>query len=147
MTSISDEVVQIATLSTQVGSLTDAVRMLNGSMLENTKRLERLAVLEAMHNNSNSAIERAFEAIEKLEKSDDTRAMENDREHKTYNRAIWTMVGFCFATSLFWTVFGVSAKNTMDELIKVTLSAKMHIQQDHVLTPQDVMTIQNQKSN
>lgn len=147
MPPISDEVVQIATLSTQVGSLTDAVRMLNSSMLENTKRLERLAVLEAMHSNSNNAIERAFEAIEKLEKSDDNRAMENDREHKTYNRAIWTMVGFCFATSLFWTVFGVSAKNTMDELIKVTIASKTHIQQDHVLTPQDVMTIQNQKSN
>lgn len=146
MPPISDEVAQIATLSTQVGSLTDAVRVLNSSMLENTKRLERLAVLEAMHNNSNNAIERAFEAIEKLEKSDDNRALENDREHKTYNRAIWTMVGFCFATSLFWTVFGVSAKNTMDELIKITLASKSHIQQDHVMTPQDVLTIQ-QKGN
>lgn len=137
---INDEMVQLATLSTQVGSLTDAVKTLNDSMLENTKRLERLAVLEALHTNSNDAIGRAFDAIEKLEKADEARGIANDQEHKTYNRAIWTMVGFCLATSMFWTVFGVSAKNTMDELIKVTLSAKVHIQQDHILNQQDVLS-------
>lgn len=135
-----EELVQIATLSTQVHSLTDAVRMLNSSMLENNKRLERLAVLEAMHTNSSSAIDRAFETIEKLEKADSQRAAENEREHKTYNRAIWTMLGFCLATSMFWTVFGVSAKSTMDELMKVTLAAKAHIQQDQVMSAQDVLT-------
>lgn len=136
----NDDVVQIATLSTQVGSLTEAVKTLNSSMQENNKRLERLAVLEAMHTHSSSAIERAFGAIAKLEKADEEREAENERDHKTYNRAIWTMVGFCFATSIFWTVFGVSVKNTMDDLVKTSFAAGLHIRRDQIMSPQDVQS-------
>ncbi len=53
------------------------------------------------------------------------------------------MLGFCLATSMFWTVFGVSAKSTMDELMKVMLAAKVHIQQDQVMSAQDVLTAKN----
>jgi CRISPR/Cas system-associated exonuclease Cas4 (RecB family) len=135
---MSEEVVQIATLKSEVKTLTEAVRELTQSMQRNNERLERLAVLEASHTNSNSAIQRAFEAIQKVENAEAARSAENEQAHKSYDKAIWSAVGFVAAVSVFWSVFGYQAKTTMDEMVKMNVLLQQHITQDKILTEADV---------
>lgn len=132
---------KIATLQSEVKTLTEAVRELTISMHKNNERLERLAVLEVSHNNSNHAIERAFEAIKTIEQSETDRHRANEQAHRMYDKAIWSTLGFCFAVTLFWTVFGVGAKNTMDEVVKSVAEMRVHISQDKVISDNDVFKI------
>ena len=139
---MSEEVVQIATLKSEVKTLTEAVRELTQSMHRNNERLERLAVLESSHNNSNRAIERAFEALKALEVTADVRHSENDREHKAYDKVIWLSLGFVAAVSIFWTVFGYKVSGTLDDVLKMSAQLQGHIQQDRVMTDSDVVRAQ-----
>lgn len=141
MTTETDDIAQIATLQTEVKSLTEAVRALTASMQKNNERLERLAVLEALHTNSNHAIERAFQAIEKLEELGALRIAENEKAHKNYDRTIWVMTGFCLAVSIFWTVFGIRVSNTLEETMKSNTELKLHLGQDKIMSEIDVFKI------
>jgi len=132
---------KIATLQSEVKTLTEAVRELTLSMQKNNERLERLAVLEVSHNNSNSAISRAFEALKAHEVSADARHTENERAHRSYDKAIWSAVGFTAAVTVFWTIFGVGAKNTIDDVVKSVAEMRVHVNQDKILTENDVLKI------
>ena len=141
MTTETDDIAQIATIQTEVKSLTEAVRALTASMQKNNERLERLAVLEALHTNSNHAIERAFQAIEKIEELGALRIAENEKAHKNYDRTIWVMTGFCLAVSIFWTVFGIRVSNTLEETMKSNTELKLHLGQDKIMSEIDVFQI------
>lgn len=138
---MSEEVVQIATLKSEVKTLTEAVRELTLSMQKNNERLERLAVLEVSHNNSNHAIERAFEAIQKVERAESERAEANSGEHKAYDKVIWLSFGFITAVSIFWTVFGYKVSGTLDDVLKTSAQMQLHIQQDKVMSESDVIKL------
>lgn len=132
---------KIATLQSEVKTLTEAVRELTISMQKNNERLERLAVLEVSHNNSNHAIERAFESIKAVERGEAERHRANEQAHKMYDKAIWSTLGFCLAVTIFWSVFGVGAKNTMDEVVKSVAEMRVHISQDKITSENDVFKI------
>lgn len=132
---------KIATLQSEVKTLTEAVRELTISMQKNNERLERLAVLEVSHNNSNNAIGRAFEALKAHEVSADVRHAANEAAHKAYDKAIWSAVGFTAAVTVFWTIFGVGAKNTIDDVVKAVAEMRAHISQDKVMTENDVFRV------
>lgn len=144
---MTEEVVQIATLKSEVKTLTEAVRELTLSMQKNNERLERLAVLEVSHNNSNHAIERAFEAIQKVEKGEQDRAAINERAHKSYDKVIWLALGFVTAVSIFWTVFGYKVSGTLDEVLRMSAQLQSHLQQDKVMTDSDVMRLYKNGNN
>lgn len=135
---------KIATLQSEVKTLTEAVRELTLSMQKNNERLERLAILEVSHNNSNSAIERAFEAIKEVEQSELERHVQNGKDHKAYDKAIWSSLGFCLAVTVFWTIFGISARNTMDEVVKTSTEMRFHLLQDKVISDADVIRVVQQ---
>lgn len=136
---MSEEVIQIATLKSEVKTLTEAVRELTLSMQKNNERLERLAVLEVSHSNSDKAIGRAFEALKAHESMAEAAHAANQREHKTYDKVIWLSLGFVTAVSIFWTVFGYKVSGTLDDVLKMSAQLQSHIQQDKVMSDSDVM--------
>lgn len=138
---MNEEVIHIATLQSEVKTLTEAVRELTVSMRKNSERLERVAVLEVSHNNSNHAIERAFEAIHTMEESAKQDRANNEKSHKAYDKVIWGSMGFVTAVSIFWAVFGYTINSTLTDTNKLHGMIQMHIIQDKVLTDQDVISV------
>lgn len=122
----------IATLEVKIENLTSSISQLNRSVEQNNEKLERLAVLEASHNNSSKAIERAFVAIAKIESVVEAHASNNEAAHEGYNRWIWMAVGFCSAVSILWTVVGYRMNSMIDEQLKATVEMKMHIHDDKI---------------
>jgi len=138
---MNEEIIHIATLQSEVKTLTGAVRELTISMQKNNERLERVAVLEVSHNNSNHAIERAFEAIGRMEENANADRAVNEKAHKSYDKAIWGAMGFVTAISIFWAVFGYTINNTLTDTNKLHSLIQMHVIQDKVMTEQDVLTV------
>jgi hypothetical protein len=129
----------IATLEVQIENLTFSISQLNRSVEKNNEKLERLAVLEVSHNNSNAAIERAFTAISKVEASLVAHISSNEREHSGYNKWIWMAVGFCTAVTLLWTVVGYRMNNMIDDMVKSSADMRMHIHDDKVKDHNDLL--------
>lgn len=138
---MSDEAA-IATLETKLENLTFSISALTSSVERNNEKLERLAVLEVAHNNSDKAIERAFIAITKVEKSVDDLIKVNADDHGTYNKWIWVVTGFCVAISIMWTVVGYRMNSLIDDQIKSVVEMRMHISEDKIKTPLDVKGVQ-----
>jgi len=136
---------KIATLQSEVKTLTEAVRELTVSMQKNNERLERLAVLEVSHRNSDQAIGRAFEALKAHEIEAERMHAANEAAHKSYDKAIWSALGFSAAVTVFWTIFGVGAKNTIEDVAKTVAEMKVHVVQDKVLTENDVYKIHREQ--
>ena len=137
---MSDEAA-IATLETKLENLTFSISALTSSVERNNEKLERLAVLEVAQNNSDKAIERAFIAITKVEKSVDDLIKVNADDHGTYNKWIWVVTGFCVAISIMWTVVGYRMNSLIDDQIKSVVEMRMHISEDKIKTPLDVKSI------
>jgi uncharacterized protein YoxC len=129
---------KIATLQSEVKTLTEAVRELTTSMQRNNERLERLAVLEVSHRNSDHAIGRAFEALKAHEATAENRFLVNEKEHKSYDKAIWSSAGFTAAVIVFWTIFGIGMKSTIDDVVKTVAEMRAHVVQDKVMSDNDL---------
>lgn len=135
---MSDETA-ITALEVRLENLTASISALTQSVEKNNEKLERLAILEVSHNNSNSAIARAFGEITSLEKHFNERLEMNDEAHQGYNKWIWLAVGFCSAISIVWTVVGYRMNAMIDEQIKSSAEMRMHIHDDEIKKPADVL--------
>lgn len=129
----------IATLEVKIENLTSSISQLNRSVEQNNEKLERLAVLEVSHNNSNAAIERAFAAISKVESSLVAHVRANEIEHNGYNKWVWMAVGFCVAVSLLWTVVGYRMNTVIDDIVKASADMRMHIHEDKIKDSSDLL--------
>lgn len=129
----------IVTLEVKLENLTNSISQLNRSVEQNNEKLERLAVLEVSHNNSNAAIERAFAAISKVESSLVAHVAANEREHTGYNKWIWMAVGFCTAVTLLWTIVGYRMNGVIDDIVKASADMRMHIHDDKIKDSSDLL--------
>lgn len=136
----------IATLEVKIENLTLGIATLNRSVEQNNEKLERLAVLEVSHNNSNAAIERAFAAVTKVEAGLLAHITDNERAHHVYDKWIWVAVGFCAAVSILWTLVGYRMNAMIDEQVRAVQQMQVHILEDKVRTPEDVSRIHAERS-
>lgn len=133
----------IATLEVKIENLTSSISRLNRSIEQNNEKLERLAVLEVSHSNSNAAIERAFSAISKVETTMMAHIAENEKEHSGYNKWIWTAVGFCSAITMMWTVVGYRLVAVIDDQSKTTSEMTLHLREDKIKDSGDLLKFHN----
>lgn len=127
-----------ATLVASVDALSENVKRLTATVDENNKQLARLSVLEAQHNNQNASIERAFDSIKTIRQQFDSECEENEKEHKRYDRYVWTCIGFGAAISLLWSILGVRMMNAIDSAQGSIAQMELHMKQDHIVSEQDV---------
>lgn len=127
-----------ATLVASVDTLSENVKRLTATVDENNKQLARLSVLEAQHNNQTASIERAFDSIKSVRADVDDAAERNEADHKRYDRYVWTCIGFGAAVSLLWSVLGYRMMDSIDEANAAISRMQLHMQQDKVISEQDV---------
>lgn len=127
-----------ATLEFAINTLSSEVKRLTATVEKNNEKLERLSVLEQSHESANAAIERAFDAIKKLEKESEESVESNTLEHKTYDKYIWMSVGFATAISIIWSVVGYRMNSMIDKTVESVIRMEQHIVMDKVMTDSDV---------
>lgn len=127
-----------ATLEFAINTLSSEVKRLTATVEKNNEKLERLSVLEQSHESANDAIERAFDAIKKLEKESEESVESNTLEHKTYDKYIWMSVGFATAISIIWSVVGYRMNSMIDKTVESVIRMEQHIVMDKVMTDSDV---------
>lgn len=125
-------------LRSEIRSLSENVVRLTSVVDENTKQLNRLAVLENNHAHHSEAIGRAFDNMETMQTEIKENFAENAKEHSTYFKYVWMAVGFCVALTFMWTLFGYRINYQLDEHMKVISEMRAHILTDKVLTERDV---------
>lgn len=135
---MSDEAA-IATLETKIESLTASISALTQSVEKNNEKLERLAVLEVAHNNTDKALDRAFSAIKAAETALSDHIEKNAIQHEGYSKWIWVAVGFCSAISVMWTVVGYRMNAMIDDQVRAVAEMRMHIHDDKIKDPADVV--------
>lgn len=133
----------IATLEVKIENLTNSISQLNRSVEQNNEKLERLAVLEVSHNNSNAAIERAFTAISKVESTMVAHIEENEKQHSGYNKWIWIAVGFCSAITMMWTVVGYRLVAVIDDQSRTNAEMTLHLREDKIKDSGDLLKFHN----
>lgn len=127
-----------ATLEFAINSLSSEVKRLTATVEKNNEKLERLSVLEQSHESANSAIQRAFDEIKKLEKESEDAAETNTSEHKTYDKYIWMSVGFATAISIIWSVVGYRMNSMIDKTVESVIRIEQHIANDKMMNEHDV---------
>jgi hypothetical protein len=123
---MSDDIT-VTTLQIKMEALTSSISALTRSVEANNEKLERLALLEVAHNNSNDAIKRAFEAIEAIRAEAKVDRKENSTEHYTYNKWMWIAIGFTSAVSVAWSVVGYRINAMLDDQSKTVVEMKNHL--------------------
>lgn len=141
MTTPSSDSPNLATFEYKLESLNTAISALTASVEKNNEKLERLAVLEVSHRNSDEAIDRAFTAIREVKDSVISLAASNTTEHKTYDKWLYIAIGFCVAVSTMWTLVGYRVNTLIDEQVKVTAEMKLHIHDDKIKSLEDVQRV------
>lgn len=126
--------VEIATLETKLENLTNSIAALTATVKENNEKLERLAVLEVAHNNSSKD-------ITDLKKELRSHIERDDQDHKTYDKWIWIVTGFCAAISILWTVVGYRMNAMIDEQVSAAAEMKLHIREDKIKDISDLQKI------
>lgn len=132
--------------------LADQVSKLTATVERNNEKLERIAVFEVSLSSTNAAIERAFGAIgktrEELESSRneiservDVLETQTMQKHSTYDKYMWTCVGFATAVSLVWSAFGYRLNTMLDNVGDRMARFDLHVAQDKILTSDDVRQV------
>ena len=128
----------VSTLQAEIKALSENVSRLNASVEKNNEKLERIGILEVSHNHQDKAIERAFLAIQTIERVVEAHLDSNNKEHATYNKWIYMAAGFCAAMSILWTVVGYRMNAMIDEQISAVQEMKYHVRTDEVTKHTDV---------
>lgn len=136
---MSAETNTISTLQAEIKALSENVSRLNASIEKNSEKLERIGILEVSHSHQDKAIERAFLAIQTIERVVEAHLDSNNREHAIYNKWIYMAAGFCFAMSILWTVVGYRMNSMIDDQIAAVQEMKYHVRTDEITKHQDVI--------
>ena len=128
-------------LESAINSLMQEVKRLTITVERNNEKLERLSALESSHNNTSSALDRAFKAISKLEDEVVEQVEANSKEHRSYDRYVWMCIGFATAVSLGWSVMGYRMNAMIDKTVESVIRMEQHIQQDKVMSEHDVRAV------
>lgn len=129
----------VSTLQAEIKALSENVSRLNASVEKNNEKLERIGILEVSHNHQDKAIERAFLAIQTIERVVEAHLESNNKEHAQYNKWIYMAAGFCFAMSVLWTVVGYRMNAMIDEQISAVQEMKYHVRADEITKHTDVI--------
>jgi anti-sigma-K factor RskA len=135
-----------ATLEFAINTLSSEVKRLTATVEKNNEKLERLSVLEQSHESANAAIQRAFEAIKKLEKESEDASEANTSEHKTYDKYIWMSVGFATAISIIWSVVGYRMNSMIDKTVESVIRIEQHMANDKMMSEHDVRSVLESRS-
>lgn len=133
--------VPLGELRVEIRTLSDNVAKLTAVVDENTRQLNRLAVLETNHNHQGEALGRAFKDVEALQKEFYDHVKSNDNEHKGYSKYVWITTGFCLAVSVLWTVVGYRINAQVDEMMKTMAEVRVHLVSDKINTEEDVRKV------
>ena len=133
--------VPLGELRVEIRTLSDNVAKLTAVVDENTRQLNRLAVLETNHNHQGEALGRAFKDVEALQKEFCEHVKNNETEHKGYSKYVWITTGFCIAVSVLWTVVGYRINAQVDEMMKVMSESRVHSASDKINTEEDVRKV------
>lgn len=125
-------------LRSEIKSLSENVIRLTSVVDENTKQLNRLAVLENNHAHHSEAIGRAFSSMEVMQSEIKENFDSNAKEHSVYFKYVWMAVGFCVALTFMWTLFGYRINFQLDEHMKIISEMRAHILTDKVMNERDV---------
>lgn len=125
-------------LRSEIKALSENVVRLTSVVDENTKQLNKLAVLENNHAHHSQALARAFSNIETMETEIKDNFNTNAKEHSVYFKYVWMAVGFCTALTCMWTLFGYRINAQMDEQMKIIAEMRIHMVTDKVVNERDV---------
>ena len=128
-------------LRSEIRSLSENVIRLTSVVDENTKQLNRLAVLEHNPAPHSEAIGRAFTSMETMQTEIRENFDSNAREHSVYFKYVWMAVGFCVALTCMWTLFGYRINAQLDEHMRMIGDMRAHILMDKILTERDVREV------
>lgn len=143
---------EVAALSHQIKTLSVSVERLINANERLITQFERVGILEEKHTHHDASIGRAFKELGKLRDDfilheKDTRAWAegllatNEKDHKFFNKALWIAVGFCTATTVFWSVFGYHIERVVDEQARAIGEARMHVYEDKIKSSDDVRAV------
>ena len=125
-------------LRSEIKALSENVVRLTSVVDENTKQLNRLAVLENNHAHHSQALGRVFSNIETMQTEIKENFNSNAKEHSVYFKHVWMAVGFCTALTCMWTLFGYRINAQMDEQMKIIAEMRIHMVTDKVVNERDV---------
>ena len=128
-------------LRSEIRSLSENVVRLTSVVDENTKQLNRLAVLENNHAHHSQALGRAFSNIETMQTEIKDNFTANAKEHNIYFKYMWMATGFCMALTCMWSLFGYRINQQMDELMKIIAEMRVHLVTDKITNDRDVREV------
>ena len=128
-------------LASALNALSQKVDKLTTVVEKNNDKLERLSVLETDYSNTRNALDRAFTAIESLEKEVTAFEESNEKEHRGYDRYLWSCIGFASAVSVVWSVVGYRLNAMIDKTMESVIRMEQHIQNDRITTDRDVRMV------
>ena len=128
-------------LRSEIKALSENVVRLTSVVDENTKQLNRLAVLEDNHTHHSQALGRAFSNIETMQTEIKDNFTTNAKEHNIYFKYMWMAIGFCMALTCMWSLFGYRINQQMDEQMKIIAEMRVHLVTDKITNDRDVREV------